>query len=594
MSQKLHSETRWLFAQVKLCLRLYLAGLCCILIGSVLLYINPLIMKWLLDEVLPYRRLDLLPKAILALFLSCIGSLVVEASGSLLNFRATQKMIFQIRLDLLRRLQRLSVAQHEEKTVGDTMFRLEQDVEQIGEFTSQIAPFLLRTFIVTTLALITMIRLSPVLTSAIIILIPIFLLIRWRFRNTLRECSDTVQKQSGILSGFLQEHLTAIVQIQLLSRELKEARRFTRLAGNVVRAQLARKRLELLSSLLSSLTVALSVVGILAYGGYQVIVGTLSVGGLVAFHSYAIQIFVPLQVVLDTYFRLQRAGASIRRLLEIANAEPLVIERPGALPLAASAPLSMKLKDVNFRYKSDKPVLTGINFQVGSGEKLAIVGASGSGKSTIAKLLARLYDLDDGVILVDGQDIRNIKLKSLRSAICFVPQEAMLFDATLRENLLYGNPAAGQSDLENAGHLAQLQGLIKRLPKGWDEPIGAGGNKLSGGERQRIALARSILQNPRILILDESTSALDPATEKNLLEALSSFMRGKTVIVISHRLSTIAWADRVLILDQGMIIAEEGPDQLSQKDSFYQRIYSKVISAEPSSLKAQHNGGARS
>jgi ABC-type multidrug transport system fused ATPase/permease subunit len=380
-------------------------------------------------------------------------------------------------------------------------------------------------------------------------LVPVFILVRRRFHNRLRQASDSVQEQAGKVIGFLEEHLASIVQVQLLSCEQREARRFARLSGGAMRAQVKRRTTELFFSALLYLIVVTGMAGVLCYGGYLVMSGRLTAGGLVAFYGYTLQLFIPLYGVVDIYSKLQRAGASIRRLMEITEAQTMLRDRPGALALQDDSAGVVELKDVGFGYVSDRAVLNALNLRVNAGERVAIAGQSGNGKSTIAKLLARLYDARSGVVLVKGMDVRDIALKSLRSSVIFVPQDPVLFDLTLRENLLYGNTRATAEELDRVARLAQLESLIRKLPQGWDEPLGPRGNRLSGGERQRVALARALLQRPKVLILDECTSALDAVTERRLLDGLDDFLRGVTTIIVSHRPFPMHWADRVIQLD---------------------------------------------
>jgi ABC-type multidrug transport system fused ATPase/permease subunit len=399
----------------------------------------------------------------------------------------------------------------------------------------------------------TMLVLNYRLTAIVLPLIPLFIFARRRFHNRLRQASDTVQEQSGKMIEFLEEHLSAIVQVQLLSREQREARRFAHLSGGNVRAQIKRRATELFFSSFLYLIIVTGMASVLCYGGYQVMTGALPAGGLVAFYGYILQLFIPLYGVVDIYSKLQRTGASVRRLMEITEADAVMRDRPNALALEPRASAAIELKEVCFSYRPDRPVLNAINLHVDSGERIALAGTSGNGKSTIARLLARLYDPLAGSVLVEGMDIRDIKLKSLRSAVVFVPQEPVLFDVTLRENLLYGNPHATQDELERVARVVQLDTLLNRLPRGLDEPLGPRGNRLSGGERQRVALARALLQHPKVLILDECTSALDELTEQRLFKGLDSYLQDVTTIIISHRPYPTRWAKRVVHLNYGQI-----------------------------------------
>ena len=544
-----NNELRWLASRVRPFLRLHLGSYCCIVLSSFLLLLDPLIVRFLIDEVIPNRRVGWLPIVALAFVLTYAARLGADGTAGMLNFRGVQKMTFRLRLALLRHLQRLSAEYHDKRPLGDTLHRLQNDVEQVATLSGEVIPSALRMLTLFALVLTTMLVLNYQLTIIVLPLVPIFLLVRRRFHVRLREASDSVQEQTGRVIGFLEEHLSSIVQVQLLSCEQREARRFARLSGSAVRAQVSRRRTEVFFSMCLYLIVVTGMASVLCYGGYLVMVGRLTPGGLVAFYGYTLQLFIPLYSVVDIYSKLQRAGASIRRLQEITDAQAVLRDRPDALTLKPDLAGLIELKEVSFSYDSDRPVLNEVSLRINPGERVAISGRSGDGKSTIARLVARLYDVPAGAVQIEGTDVRDIKLKSLRSTVIFVPQDPVLFDVTLRENLLYGNTQASEEDLERVARLAQLEDLIRKLPNGWDEPLGPRGNRLSGGERQRVALARALLQRPRILILDECTSALDALTERRLLDGLDSFLQDVTTIVISHRPFLTGWANRVIHLN---------------------------------------------
>ena len=550
-SQK--SEINWLAARVRPFMRLHLSSYFFILLSSVLVLLDPLIVRFLLDDVIPRRRVAWLPVVALAFLFTYMARLGADSLSGMLNFRAVQKMIFRSRLSLLRHLQRLSAEYHDSRPLGDTLYRLQTDVDQVATLSGEVIPSALRMVTVFVLVMTTMLVLNYRLTIIVLPLVPVFILVRRSFHNRLRHASDSVQEQAGKVIGFLEEHLSSIVQVQLLACEQREARRFARLSGSAVRAQVKRRFTELFFSALLYLIIVTGMAGVLCYGGYLVMSGRLTPGGLVAFYGYTLQLFIPLYGVVDIYSKLQRAGASIRRLMEITEAQTILRERQGALELEASSAGVVELRDVSFGYVAERPVLSAVNLRVGRGERVAIAGSSGNGKSTIAKLATRLYDARSGAVLIEGLDVRDIKLKSLRSAVIFVPQDPVLFDVTLRENLLYGNALATDEELERVVRLAQLESVIRKLPHGWDEPLGPRGNRLSGGERQRVALARALLQHPKVLILDECTSALDALTEHRLLDGLDGFLRDVTTIIISHRPFPTRWANRVIHLDQGHI-----------------------------------------
>lgn len=549
MRRPRHREIAWLASQVRPFLRLHLASYACIVIAGLLVLLDPLIVRLLIDDVIPNKRFGWLPLVAGAFFVTYVGRLSLDGLASLLNTRAVQKMSFRSRLHLLRHLQRLSADYHDSRPLGDTLHRLQSDVDQAATLAGEVIPNALRMVTVSSFVMTTMLVLNYRLALIVLPLIPIFIVVRRRFHDQLRSASDSVQQESGRMIGFLEEHLAAILQIQLLCREQREARRFARLSAGAVRAQVRRRGTELLFSVLLFLIIVMGMAGVLGYGGYQVMVGTLTAGGLVAFYGYTLQLFVPLYGAVDIYSKLQRAGASVRRLLEIADANAILADKADAIALRANAAAAIELRNVSFNYNSDRSVLNEVSLRVDRGERVVLAGRSGIGKSTIGRLVARLYDARDGTVLVDGMDVRDIKLKSLRSSVVLVPQDPVLFDLTLRENVLYGNEAASEEELEQVIKIAQLEPLLRRLPNGWNEPLGPRGNRLSGGERQRVALARALLQRPGILILDECTSALDALTESRLLAGLDNFLQDVTTIMISHRSLPGRWADRVVHLD---------------------------------------------
>lgn len=567
------SELRWLSRQARPVLSLLIVNLGCMVVGSGLSLLDPLVVKWLIDVALPKRDLRLVSFGTLVFCIVYLASVIVSYLSSFISCVVTQKMVFRIRVSLLRRIQTLPARYHGNSQVGETLYRIEQDVDRVAELSGDILPLTIQMVIMGVMVLVTMGVLNWHLTLVIAPLLPVFYVLQRLYASRLREAADSVQSQSGKIGAFLQEHLAGMLQLQLLNRTGTQGRRFARLAAEGATFQIKQRSTEM-SFGVSSVSVIVFGMGlILGYGGYEVTRSALTVGGLVAFYGYVFRLFAPVSIAIDLRSRLQRVGASIRRILEITDGDPQIAGREPMPHLVCDTTPELEFRSVWFCYNEDRPVLRDMSFRIEAGESVAVVGLNGSGKSTIGLLATRLYEPNAGSILVGGQDIRQFGRRSLRATLTLVPQDPVLFDETIRGNLLYGNPRATGKELETVAALTQLDRVLQTLPRGLDEPLGPLGGRLSGGEKKRLALARTLLQQPRILIVDEITSALDGPAAAGLLQGLELFRQARTLVVISHRPATILWADRILVVDGGTIVDSGKHDALILRCEAYRRIW---------------------
>ena len=567
------SEFSWLSRQARPVLSLLTVNLICMVLGSGLSLLDPLVVKWLIDVALPKRDLRLVLFGTLVFCVVYLASVIVSYLSSFISCVVTQKMVFRIRVSLLRRIQTLPARYHGNSQVGETLYRVEQDVDRVAELSGDILPLTIQMVIMGVMVLVTMGILNWHLTLVIVPLLPLFYALQRRYATRLKDAADSVQNLSGKIAAFLQEHLAGMLQLQLLNRTGTQGRKFARLVAEGAKSQVKQRATEMSFGAASISVIVLGMGLILGYGGYEVTRGSSTVGGLVAFYGYVFRLFAPVSIAIDLQSRLQRVGASIRRILEITDGDPQVVELESQTPLRGDIKPELEFRSVWFRYNEDRPVLREMSFLIEAGETVAVVGLNGSGKSTIGLLATRLYEPNAGSILVGGQDIRQVGRRSLRATLTLVPQDPVLFDETIRENLLYGNPRATGKDLEAVAALTRLDRVLQTLPRGLDEPLGPLGGRLSGGEKKRLALARTLLQQPRILIVDEITSALDGPAAAGLLEGLELFRQARTLVVISHRPATILWADRILVVDEGAIVDSGKHDALIVRCEAYRRIW---------------------
>ncbi len=579
MVLKPNSQLRWFVHKLRPLLRVHLLSVFLIVLSSLMFLLDPLLIKWLIDKVLPKKDMRLLLLAAGGFLGIHICRLGFSALAGIVSFRTVQNLVFRIRLDILEHMNRLSADYHESTPIGEKLYRMEQDVDQVAELGSSLVPYVLQTTFNAVFVIGTMFFLDFRLTILLLPLMPLFFVFRRHFESRLRHASDNAQQQSSRESSFLQEHLASVIQIQLLHRERSQVQAFLERAAARMKALNQRTLTETLFRTCYMAVIALGTIATLGYGGYEVFAGALTVGGLVAFYSYLARLFDPLNAAVDIYSRFNRLSASIRRIIEVIEKTPTVSESPGALHLPTPSRGYIELQGVSFSYGKGTPVVDELELKLEAGEKIALVGISGSGKSTITKLIARLYDVNQGAVYIDGIDVRDVRLESLRTKVCYLMQDAVLFDRTFKENLLLGKPSATNKELIEALEIADLGELIGRLPQGWDTPIGPKGNFLSGGERQRLALARLVLQNPSVLLLDESTSALDAPSERRVFTNLVERFADKTIVFVSHRISALKWVDRIVVLNGGMVEEQGTHDRLIVNGGLYALLHNSPAAA---------------
>lgn len=548
-------------------------GLICMIVAAAAYLVVPWLIKNVVDEVLQAKdmmMLNLVVAAILLVFL--IRGFATYGQTYTMSYIG-QRVIIDIREALFKHLQRLDQAYFDRRKTGVIMSNLTNDV---GALQTAIVDNLI-SFItegVTLIgSLVSMILLDWKLTLVTLVIVPVVLGIINIFGKRLRLAGHDVQGRIADITSLLQETISGIRVVRSFSRESHEVKRFENENQRNFRAVMRATKLTSLLSPMVEFSAAIAVTVILWYGGYSVVTGVISAGSLIAFLIYAINLSNPVKRLSQVYGNIQKAMAAGDRVFAILDTEPTVKEKPNAKPLPEVTG-QVEFDHVSFSYDGEKNAITDLNLNVDPGQIIAIVGPSGAGKTTVANLLPRFYDVTEGALRIDGTDVRDVTFQSLREQIGLVPQDTMLFNATVKDNILYGRLDATDDEVYAAAKAANALEFIDKLPEGMQTMVGERGNSLSGGQRQRIAIARAILKNPKILILDEATSALDTESEKLVQEALERLMKGRTAFVIAHRLSTIKNADRIVVLKQGRIEEFGTHEQLLDRDGLYSHLYS--------------------
>ena len=547
-------------------------GLALVSLAGLATTIDPLLMRALIDDSLPQRNLRWALELAGGIGLCYFGRSALGALASLVNFSIAQRCVRDLRIALLDKMNRLSSDYHEETPTGEKVTRIEHDVDEIANLGADTANQSIRAILFFALNLAMMARLNSLMTLTVLPLLPLFAIVQRHFSFRLKTRADQARAEVGAATSALTEHLAAVPQIQFLGAEEASAQRAVSLWNGMLRAQWVQRRTQIGFSLSIGAILAAAILVVLAFGSAKVLAGALTIGGLVAFYTYGTRVFEPISSAMELYSRLQSVGSSIRRVRELLDLESTVRDTGTERLEGACLAHGFEIQAVSFSY-GRKAALGNFTLQIGAGEHVAIIGASGSGKSTLARLLVRAADPDCGRILLERLPLADYTLASLRAAVCYVPQQPMLFQGTIRENLLYANPRATDEEMFRAVEAAQLSAVLNRLPQGLDASLGPGAAGLSGGERQRLALARSLLRESVALVLDEATSALDAPIERAVFAPLARLHSRQALIVISHRISSLTWVDRLVLLDQGRIAATGAHSVLHQQSALYRALF---------------------
>jgi len=498
-----------------------------------------------------------------------------------LSEKAGQNIAFDFRNELFAKIQRLSFSYHDRNRTGQLMIRATDDVEKVRLFIGQGLLMAVQALVLLTGALAMLLVTNFRLTLVVLPILPLALVMFMIFGAITQPLFIKVQQKLSTLNTILQENLAGIKVVKAFATEAQEQKRFAAAADDLMHQQIYVARLFSFLFPVIFLIANLGQAAVLYFGGSQIIAGTLTIGEWQKFSLYLVFVFFPLGQLGFIISQMSQAAASANRIFEILDAPNEVTDKPDAIPLPPIRG-EVVFDHVSFRYfGSSELVLDGVSFRAEPGQTVAILGATGSGKSSIINLIPRFYDVTSGRVLIDGYDVRDVTIESLRRQIGIVLQETNLFTGTIRDNIAFGRPDASDEEVIAAAKAAAAHDFIMSFPEGYNTPVGERGTTLSGGQKQRIAIARALLLNPRILILDDSTSAVDVQTELQIQQALDRLMKGRTSFVIAQRISTVLNADKILVLEKGRIVAEGTHVELIENSPVYAEIYRSQLVEDP-------------
>ncbi len=561
-----------------------------VLLIGVLELAKPWPLKVVVDDVLGGGRLgwpaldDLSRPAMLAVACAALvgvyallGTLTVTSNYATISIG--QRMVNDFRADLYAHLQRLSLAFHSRREVGDLLFRLTADTLAIQTLTMNGFFPILTSFVLLGGMIVVMLRLDVTMTLVALAIVPVLFAAIVVMSSRINRLATEARVRESALWSVAQRTIGAIRVIQAFTTEQAEHRRFVDTSAASLDANLRLYTFQSIYSAFVNVLIAAGTAAVLWFGAAHVMTGKLTIGDVLVFTSYLASLYAPINSLTQTWGLIQGARVGAERVFEILDTAPDLVDGTREL-VAADVRGQIAFEDVEFGYDASRAVLRGVRFTTEPGSLVAIVGATGAGKTTLVSLIPRFYDVRAGRVLLDGVDVREFRLRSLRTQVGMVLQPPLVFPTSLRENIAYGRPEASAADVERAAALAQLDSFVARLPEGLDTVVGEGGATLSSGEQLRVTIARAILRDARILILDEPTAALDVETEARVMAGLENLMTGRTTFVIAHRLSTVRRADLVLVLDQGQIVESGSFAELVQRGGHFARLYRTQFALE--------------
>jgi ABC-type multidrug transport system fused ATPase/permease subunit len=500
--------------------------------------------------------------------------------------KAGHRSVFDLRCDLYYRILRMSASFFDRNKSGAIVARLISDIELAQNLVGSALTNIWMDAISLVVILYFMVQIDLTTTLVALATFPLYLYFFKKLQGEIKASSYQVQQEIATMSGNAQEKISGSRVVHAFTQEKNEERTFQRESEELFSKAMRRVYFQSMNMTTTGTLTQLAPLIVTVFGGYQVIHGALSIGELVAVTMYLSPLYTPLQRFSELNVVFANSMAALDRIFEIMDEKPEITARPNAMELKQIAG-KVEFERVHFSYSKENQgtlILSDLNFTVEPGQKIALVGPSGSGKSTLVSLIPRFYDVDAGRVKIDGCDVRDIQLTSLRRHIGMVLQDPILFSGTIRENILYGNPKATDEQIMAASKAANAYDFIRSLPHGFDNEIGEGGVFLSGGQRQRLTIARAFLKDPRILILDEATSSLDSESERLIQEAMERLIVGRTTFIIAHRLSTIVNADRILVLNSGSVVETGTHVELLQKGGMYRHLYEQQFESARFSL----------
>lgn len=559
--------------------KLALAIVCMLLVAGATAT-NAWMMQPVLDDVFLKKDASMLVLIPFAVFTIGAVSAIANYGQVVIMRNIGQRIIADMQIDLFAHLMRSDLAMFHDQASGRLISRFTNDIMLMRNAVSTVLTGIAKDFFTMLFLVGLMFHQSTGLALIAFVVFPLAVFPVLRLGRRMRKISDSTQQQLGAFAAQLDETFHGVRMVKAYGREEHEVSRARAIIEKLYSLYFKASRVQAAASPIMELLTGAAIAIVIWYGGAQVISGTTTPGSFFSFVAAMIMAYKPAKTLVTLNNSLQEGMAAASRLFAVLDSEPVIRDRADAKPLAITDG-AIRFDGAVFHYAPGAGGVNGIALEVPAGKTVALVGPSGSGKSTLVNLLLRFYDVESGRILVDGQDIRDVTLGSLRGSMSLVSQEIVLFDDTVRANIAYGRMDASQEDIEKAAAMAAADSFIRELPQGYDTMIGPHGVKLSGGQRQRLAIARAMLKNAPILLLDEATSSLDNTSERIVQQALENLMKGRTTLVVAHRLTTIRGADIIYVLDRGRIVESGTHDKLMKSSGVYYDLYAQIEAHAP-------------